>query len=88
MLFFWMLGGFLSIVGLASGIRFLFYFAAGQGSGHVQSVIFTALALILGFLLFMLGFLADLMATNRRLLERIEWRVRKLGMDMPDGRDK
>ena len=88
MLFFWMLGGFLSIVGLASGIRFLFYFAAGQGSGHVQSVIFTALALILGFLLFMLGFLADLMATNRRLLERIEWRVRKLGMGMPDGRDK
>ena len=28
-------------------------------------------------LMFALGFLADLMATNRRLLERIEWRVRK-----------
>jgi hypothetical protein len=26
----------------------------------------------------MLGFLADLMATNRRLLERIEWRIRRL----------
>jgi glycosyltransferase involved in cell wall biosynthesis len=78
MLFFWLLGGLFTLAGLASGVRFLVYVAYGESSGHVQSVIFTAMCITLGFLLFMLGFLADLMATNRRLLERIEWRVRKL----------
>jgi hypothetical protein len=31
-----------------------------------------------GLILFMLGFLADLSAVNRRLLERIDWRLRRL----------
>ncbi len=78
MLFFWLLGAVFSAAGLAAGIRFLVYAAIGQGGGHVQSVIFTGMCMIIGFLLFMLGFLADLIATNRRLLERIEWRVRRL----------
>jgi len=78
MLFFWLLGGFFATIGLVSGIRFLVYFAIDQGAGHVQSVILTAMCMTLAFLLFILGFLADLMATNRRLLERIEWRVRRL----------
>jgi glycosyltransferase involved in cell wall biosynthesis len=78
MLFFWLLGSFFTLAGLTSGARFLVYVVVGEGSGHVQSVIFTAMCVTVGFLLFMLGFLADLMATNRRLLERIEWRVRRL----------
>jgi hypothetical protein len=41
-------------------------------------VVFGGTCLIVAFLLLVLGFLADLMATNRRLIERIEWRVRKL----------
>lgn len=77
MLFFWLIGGAFSLVGLATGIRFILFYLAGEGNGHVQSVVFSALSVILGFLMFALGFLADLMATNRRLLERIEWRVRK-----------
>lgn len=78
MLFFWLFGGIFTIAGLALGLRFLAYVAMGEGAGHIQSVVLTALCVILGFLLFMLGFLADLIATNRRLLERIEWRIRKL----------
>ena len=41
-----------------------------------------------GLFIFMLGFLADLMATNRRLLERIEWRVRKLELSASIARAK
>ncbi|MBS0193780.1 MAG: glycosyltransferase family 2 protein [Proteobacteria bacterium] len=78
MLLFWAMGSLLIATGLAAGIRFLVYFWSGEGGGHVQSVVFTALTMTLGFLLLVLGFLADLMATNRRLLERIEWRMRKL----------
>lgn len=77
MLFFWLIGGTFTLAGIAAGIRFMAYYMAGDGNGHVQSVVFAALSVILGFLMFVLGFLADLMATNRRLLERIEWRVRK-----------
>ena len=86
MLFFWLLGLAFVTVGLAAGIRYFVYVALGQGAGHIQSVIFTALCVIVGFLLFMLGFLADLMATNRRLLERIEWRVRKNEVDRRIGK--
>ena len=78
MLFFWLLGAIFTAVGLGAGIRYLLYIAEGHGGGHLQSVMLAVLCVTLGFLLFMLGFLADLMATNRRLLERIEWRVRKL----------
>jgi glycosyltransferase involved in cell wall biosynthesis len=78
MLFFWLIGGVFSIAGLIAGIRFLVYLSMGDGSGHVQSVIFSGTCMILAFLLFVLGFLADLMATNRRLIERIEWRIRRI----------
>lgn len=78
MLFFWILGSVFTLAGLISGVRFLVYAVIGQGSGHVQSVVFAGMCITLAFLLFVLGFLADLMATNRRLLERIEWRVRRL----------
>ncbi|HEY2345289.1 MAG TPA: glycosyltransferase family 2 protein [Xanthomonadaceae bacterium] len=81
MLFFWILGAVFSAAGLLAGARFLVYLAQGHGNGHIQSVIFTGMCMTLAFLLFVLGFLADLMATNRRLLERIEWRVRRLELD-------
>ena len=61
--------------------RRLVYVMLGQGNGHIQSVIFSAMCVTVGFLLFMLGFLADLMATNRRLLERIEWRLRRADLN-------
>ena len=77
MLFFWLLGAIFATAGIAAGVRFLVYAMLGQGNGHIQSVIFSAMCVTVGFLLFMLGFLSDLMATNRRLLERIEWRLRK-----------
>lgn len=85
MLFFWLIGGAFTVIGLAAGIRFLAFYLAGDGNGHVQSVVFAALSVILGFLMFVLGFLADLMATNRRLLERTEWRVRRLGLGAHPG---
>ena len=81
MLFFWLIGSAFTLAGLVAGVRFVVYYLAGQGGGHVQSVVFAALAVILGFLMFVLGFLSDLISTNRRLLERTEWRVRRLELD-------
>jgi glycosyltransferase involved in cell wall biosynthesis len=89
MLFFWILGGLFVTAGVLAGIRFLVYVLLGQGVGHIQSVIFTGMCVTLGFLLGMLGFLADLMATNRRLIERVEWRLRRLERTLDaDGRSR
>ena len=80
MVFFWLLSGFFGVIGVGAGARYLILRALGQGSGHVQSVILAAVCITACLLLFVLGFLADLMSTNRRLLEKIDWRLRRLEM--------
>jgi glycosyltransferase involved in cell wall biosynthesis len=80
MVFFWLLSAFFGVIGVGAGTRYLILRAFGQGSGHVQSVILAAVCITACLLLFVLGFLADLMSTNRRLLEKIDWRLRRLEM--------
>lgn len=76
-LFFWM--GLLPLLaGLFTGLRFTWYYLHGNGGGHIQSLIFAALCLTLGALLWMMGLLADLISTNRKLLERVDQRVQHL----------
>lgn len=65
------------IVGLIPTIRFLYYFSIGRGSGNIQSLILACTLLIIGFITFMIGLVADVIATNRKLLEDIQYRVRK-----------
>ena len=82
LVFFSTIGGVFLAVGLVAGGRFLYYFLQGGGAGHIQSVILASLCITLGMLLFMLGFIADLVATNRKLLERIQYQIRsKQGPD-------
>ncbi len=66
------------LVGLAIGVRFLYFYCSGTGSGHVQSLILAAIVLLASFQLLLSGLLADLIAANRKLLESIHHRVRKL----------
>lgn len=83
-LFFWP-GLILLVVGLAAGLRFVyFYLTSTTGGGHVQSVVFAALCLILATLMFMMGVLADLISTNRKLMERIHFRVRSIEQALRD----
>ncbi|MHB8132812.1 MAG: glycosyltransferase family 2 protein [Anaerolineaceae bacterium] len=58
-------------------IRYFIFFVQGQGAGHVQSVILAAILLIVGFQTMLNGLLADLIASNRKLLEEINERTRK-----------
>jgi glycosyltransferase involved in cell wall biosynthesis len=64
--------------GLLIGVRFLTFFFAGLGAGHIQSLILATIMLIVGVQILVLGLVADLMATNRRLLEDTLYRVRRL----------
>lgn len=47
-------------------------------SGHVQSLILGAVFIILGFILAMIGVVADLLSVNRKLLEDTLYRVKKI----------
>jgi glycosyltransferase involved in cell wall biosynthesis len=76
--FFMVLGLLLVGVGLLAGFRFIFYYLAGSGSGHIQSLIFASILLGVGFQTMLTAFLADLLAVNRRLLEDVQYRVKKL----------
>lgn len=64
--------------GFALGLRFLFFYLSGEGAGHVQSVILSALLLGTGFFLIVVGLLADLAAVNRQLLEKLDWRLQQI----------
>lgn len=80
--FFSMLGGTIFAIGLVLGIRFLVFLAMGQGGGHVQSLILTSTLLLIGFQTFVIGLLADTVHANRKILEDIQYRVRKMDYEM------
>lgn len=69
--------------GLIGAIRFLVFYFSGQGAGHVQSLILSAVLLIVGFQIFLIGLVADLIGFNRKILEQILYRFRRqeLGRD-------
>jgi glycosyltransferase involved in cell wall biosynthesis len=66
------------VLGLIPGIRFLYFVYVGQYQGHIQSLILTAILLIASFLLAVMAVLSDLIASNRKLMEEILRRVRRI----------
>jgi formate hydrogenlyase subunit 3/multisubunit Na+/H+ antiporter MnhD subunit len=72
------LGGALVVVGILPGIRFIYLFSIGQRVGHVQSLILAAILIIVGLNVSLVGLLADLLSCNRKHLEELVYRVRKL----------
>ncbi|WP_036213118.1 glycosyltransferase family 2 protein [Novilysobacter arseniciresistens] len=79
MAFFFWPGLVLCSIGGVAALRFLyFYFATGDGAGHVQSLVLGALCIILGSMMFMVALLADIITANRKLLERISLRVQRM----------
>ena len=71
------IGFLVALVGVLPILRFLYMFATGEGSGHVQSLVLGAGLLLLGFQVMVIGLLADLIAANRRLVEDTLHRVRR-----------
>ena len=65
-------------LGFLVGCRYLFFLLAGEGNGHVQSLILAGILLGGGFQTMLTAFLADLLAVNRRLMEDVQYRVKKM----------
>ena len=69
------------IVGLAIGFRFLYYFVLHNSGGHVQSLILACTLIIMGYLTFMIGLVADVIAANRKLLQDTQYHARRAEYD-------
>lgn len=75
------IGSIIFAVGLAIGVRFLVYYFGGSGAGHMQSLILASTLMLLGFQTFIVGLLADIISANRKILEDVQYHVRKLDFD-------
>jgi glycosyltransferase involved in cell wall biosynthesis len=65
--------------GLAAGGRFLYYYFTTEGAtGHVQSLILAAILILAAFQIALGGFVADLIGANRKIIESVLKRVRRL----------
>ena len=76
--FFALIGGTIFFVGLALLARFLYLYFLDQGNGHIQSLIISSILVITGFQTCLFGVLADLLAINRKLIEDVQIRTKKL----------
>ena len=76
-----LLGSALFGAGLLLGLRYAYFWWMGDIRGHVQSAILSVLLLILGFQTLQWGIMADLIASNRKLIEDLLYRVRKMELD-------
>lgn len=72
------IAGIFGVIGLGIGIRFLVYYFTGNGAGHIQSLILASMFIIIAVLCGVIGLLGDVIAANRKLLEEIQFELRKM----------
>jgi glycosyltransferase involved in cell wall biosynthesis len=62
--------------GFAISVRFLYYYFTGFGAGHLQSLVLSAVLMIVGFQVMLMGLVADVISANRKLIEDVLYRIR------------
>lgn len=72
------ISGMLLMVGMLPIARFLYFYLTGSGDGHIQSLVLGGVVLSMGFLLLMIGLVADLISFNRQLMEVMLEKLRRL----------
>ena len=76
--FFVTLGVIPLIIGIGLGIRYIIYIATGSAEGHIQSLILCSILIILSALICVVGLLADVIAANRKILEDVQYHIRRV----------
>ncbi len=71
------IGVIIFVLGAALGARFLYFYFAGNGSGHIQSLILAAVMMILGFQIGIMGLVASAVGWNRKIIEEVLYWVKR-----------
>jgi glycosyltransferase involved in cell wall biosynthesis len=79
------LGLVFSVAGTVPFVRFLYFFAQGDGDGHLQSLIGGSVLLFLGVQFMVFGMLAKAISWNRQLLEEVLFRLKDNAVERPSG---
>ena len=80
------IGGMVFFLGFLLALRYLYFYFAAGASGHIQSLILSAVLLIVGFQIMVIGLLSDLISAHRRLSEDVYYRVRRLELNSTSAR--
>lgn len=80
--FFGGIGTVIFLLGLILGIRYLVFMFTGDAGGHVQSLILASTLLMMGTMTIIIGLQADIIAANRKILEDVQYHVRKIDYDL------
>lgn len=64
--------------GVLLGVRYLHYMRKGEGTGHVHSLILSSMLIIIGVLAGVVGLLADVISGNRKLIQEVQYELRKM----------
>jgi glycosyltransferase involved in cell wall biosynthesis len=75
---FFYIGLTFSVIGALPVIRFVYFYFSGDGAGHIQSLILGGVFLMMGFMAFLIGLVADLISFNRQLVEMTLEKVRRI----------
>lgn len=79
---FFLFAGAVPMTGAALlAVRWLWLFFSGTERAHVPSLVAAAVLALVGVQLWVLGFVADIISVNRKLLEDIQFRLRKAEYD-------
>ena len=76
--FFGAIGLITIAIGLIFAVRFFVGFYMGHGDLYIKSLIFSVLLILLGTQTVIAGMQADIIAANRKILEDIQYRMRKI----------
>lgn len=79
--FFVLVGTMVLLPGIVLGVRFLIAYAAGQGEGHVQSLILASILIVTAVVIYVSGIITDLISANRVLLEDVRMRLLRAEID-------
>ena len=82
--FFFFIGVVFGIAGAALFIRYLIFYFTGGGQGNIQSLIFASTSVMIAFVSFVMSFIGDIVASNRKLIEELQFEVRRMSYGKSD----
>ena len=82
---FFAIGSVLMLIGMVVAARWLYFYFQGLGAGKVGTVVLAAALIVIGFQVWVMGLLASLIGANRRMLDQVLYRVKRIEQTAASG---
>ncbi|MFH0805601.1 MAG: glycosyltransferase family 2 protein [Patescibacteria group bacterium] len=85
---FFIFGSVCFCLGSLLSLRYLYFYFIGITSGHIQSLILASILISIGVIVIVMGLLADLINTNRKIIEEVLLKLREKDYQRNNDRKK